>query len=86
MNLKHLGSSSKWVPNVILSWVVGQQISSAMEALMQDESNKTSSHIELLDQFHIKESYLVMMSCFMNKIKFRSLCQGFSFDGLVVTK
>jgi len=53
---------------------------------MQDEINKTSSHIELLDQFHIKKSYLVMLSCFMNKIKFRSLCQRFSFDGLVVTK
>jgi len=40
MNLGHLGSSSKWVPKVILSWVVGQQISYVVEALMQDEINK----------------------------------------------
>jgi hypothetical protein len=49
INHMHPSNSSKWVPNVILSWVVGQQISFAMEALMQDEINKTSSHIELLD-------------------------------------
>jgi hypothetical protein len=42
MNLAHYGNSSKWVPNVVLSWVVGQYISSTMEALMQDEMNKTS--------------------------------------------
>jgi hypothetical protein len=85
MNLLYLNNSSKWVPNVVLYWVVGQWMSFAMEALMQDEMNKTSSHIKLLDQFHIKQSYLVMLSCFMNKVKFRSLCWGFHFDGLLIT-
>lgn len=42
--------------------------------------------MELLDQFHIKESHLVTLSCFMNKINFRSLCRRFSFDGLLVTR
>ncbi len=54
MNHMHIGNLGKWVPKVALSLVVGQQISSTMEALMQDEMTKTSSHMELLDHFHIK--------------------------------
>jgi hypothetical protein len=42
--------------------------------------------MELLDQFHIKELYLVTLSCFMNKIRLKSLCRSFSFDSLTITK
>jgi hypothetical protein len=54
MNHMHIGNLGKWVPKVTLFLVVGQRISSTMATLMQDEMNKASSHMELLDQFHIK--------------------------------
>jgi len=69
------------VPNIALSWVVGEWILFAMEALIQ-----TSSHTELLDQFHIKKLYLVKLSCLTKEIKLRSYCQRFSFDSLPITR
>jgi hypothetical protein len=63
MNLTHLGNSCKLDPSVALSWVVGQQISSTSAKLMQDKMKRTSSHIEILAQFHMKESYFVTLSC-----------------------
>ncbi len=52
---------------------------------MQDEMKKTSSHIKLLAQFHMKESYVVTLSCLKKKTKFRNHCSRLSFDGLLET-
>jgi hypothetical protein len=52
---------------------------------MQDEMKKTSSHIELLAQFHMKKSYVVTLSCLKKKTKFRNHCSRLSFDGLLET-
>jgi hypothetical protein len=51
---------------------------------MQDEMKKTSSHIKLLAQFHMKKSYVVTLSC-LKKKKFKSCCSRLIFDGLLET-
>jgi hypothetical protein len=43
---------------------------------MQDEMKRTSSHTELLAQFHMKESYLVTLSCLRKKQSLEGVAQG----------
>jgi len=49
--------------------------------LMQDAINMSSSFIALLLQFHMKASYLVTLSCFMNKMKLSKCCSKANLDG-----
>jgi hypothetical protein len=52
---------------------------------MQNEMKKSSSHIKLLAQFHMKKSYVVTLSCLKKKTKFKNHCLRLNFDGLLET-
>ncbi len=73
-----------WLPKVTLSKDDGQWISYARAWLMHDVMNITSSHNDDFAQFHMKASQMLMLSCFMNNMKHKSLCSSPNFDGLPI--
>jgi hypothetical protein len=61
-------------------------MSSTSVSLMQNAMKSPSSHDEILDEFHNMKapyySYMVISSCFMNKMKFIECCPRVNFDNL----
>jgi hypothetical protein len=51
---------------------------------MHDAMNITSSHNANFDQFHIKATYIITLSCFIWRMKFER-CLGINFDDLLDT-
>jgi hypothetical protein len=47
---------------------------------MHDAMNNESSNNANFDQFHIKASYMVMLSCFMYKIKLKKHCLSVNLE------
>ncbi len=74
MNPIQPGNSHKCVPKDTLSSTVGHWISLPSALLMHDAMNNASSHNGDLDQFHMNVWYLVMLSCFVLRIKLRRHC------------
>jgi hypothetical protein len=58
------------------------QISFENAWLMHDAMNNASSNYANFDQFHIKASYMVMLSCFMYKIKLKRHCSSVNLEGM----
>jgi hypothetical protein len=58
-------------------------MSSTSVSLMQNVmKSPMSSHNEILDELHMKEPYMVILSCFMNKMKFIKCFSRVNFDNL----
>ncbi len=52
-------------------------------SLMQNVMKSSmSSHNEILDEFHMKAPYIVILSCSMNKMKFIKCLSRVNFDNL----
>jgi hypothetical protein len=49
---------------------------------MHDAMNNESSDNANFDQFHIKASYMVMLSCFMYKIKLKRHCLSIKLESM----
>lgn len=47
---------------------------------MHDVTNIASSHNTNFDQFHIKATYIVTLSCFMYIMKFKKCYSSVNFD------
>jgi hypothetical protein len=65
--------------------IVGHSISLPNALLMHDVMNDVSSHNVDLNQFHMDASYLMTLSCFMWRLKFKIFYLGVNFNGLLDT-
>jgi hypothetical protein len=73
----------KCVPNDTFFSIVGHLISLPNALLMHDVMNDASSHNADLNQFHMDVSYLMTLSCFMWRLKFKIFYLGVNFNGLL---
>jgi hypothetical protein len=82
MNPIHPNNFCSCKPNATLSSGVGHQISFISASLMHDAMKGASSHHVNFDQFHIKASCIMTLSCFMYRMKFKRCCEGENFVDL----
>jgi len=83
MNVIHIGSSYNCKPIVTLFSNVSHQILFVSASLMHDAMKSASSHNVNFDQFHIKASCMVTLSCFIYRMKFKRFCEGDNFVDLL---
>jgi hypothetical protein len=74
INLMQPWDYGNYVVKIHCYSTVRQQISWIMAKLMQDAINMPLSFIVFMLQFHMKASYLVTLSCLMNKMKLSKCC------------
>jgi hypothetical protein len=70
MNLIHHGNSYNYELRATLSSTIGQWISFAIASSMYDIMKIRSSHNINLNQFHMKVSYIMTLSCFIYNMQF----------------
>jgi len=81
MNPIYLGNSHECVPNLTLFSSVGHWISSDNAWLMHGAMNNALLRNVDVDQFFIKVSYMVMLLCFMYKMKLKRHCPSVNLEG-----